>query len=73
MAEENGFGVGFNGVSHAGIKGSSAVVLVIPAEGVIVAIRSTLVCFLIDLHQHVEVRLNFFVIIEFVRAFPSVG
>src|SRR5439155_27268979 len=60
-------------VTHVRIERASAIEVVVPDHGMVVAVRPALVALLVDLYEHVDGRIDRLEVVELVFAHPRVG
>ena len=58
-------------MTQCSIPGPAPVVFMVPGNGVIVAIGTALVAGFVNLHQHMDVRIELFEIVPFILSFPG--
>jgi hypothetical protein len=73
VLQEERLGEGRLGVTHVRIERASAVEIVVPAHGMVVAVRPALIAFLVDVHQYVDAGIDRLEVVELVLAIPAVG
>src|SRR5206468_776776 len=73
VTQEERLGEGRLGVAHVGVPGAPAIILMVPAHGMVCAVRTAFVALLVDLDKGMDGRIDGLEVVELVLADYAVG